>query len=66
MKNLFKNRFPQILAVSAASVGAANAAVPASVTGALDDAAADGLTMGAAVLVVIVGIYALKLLRRAL
>ena len=63
---IFKNRFAQISAVSAASIGAASAAVPATVTTALSDAAADSLTMGAAVLVVIVGIYALKLLRRAL
>lgn len=63
---IFKNRFGQIATLSVASIGAASAAVPASVTTALSDAASDSLTMGSAVLVVIVGIYALKLLRRAL
>lgn len=66
MNKLLKNRLAQIAGISAASVGVASAAVPATVTTALSDAAADSLTMGAAVLVVIVGIYALKLLRRAL
>ncbi|MDP3876536.1 MAG: major capsid protein [Methylobacter sp.] len=63
---IFKNRFAQIAGVSAVSIGVASAAVPAVVTTALSDAGTDSLTMGAAVLVVIVGIYALKLLRRAL
>lgn len=63
---IFKNRYGQIVTLSFASIGAANAALPANVTSALEAAATDGATMGAAVLVAIVGIYALKLLRRAL
>lgn len=45
---------------------AAFAEVPASVTGAITEAGTDASTVGAAVLVVIVGIFAFKLLRRAL
>lgn len=44
----------------------AMAAVDASVTTALSDAKADGATVGAAVLVVIVAIAAFKYIRRAL
>lgn len=42
------------------------AAVPAAVTTAVSDAAVDGATVAAAVLVAIVGIFAIKLMRRAL
>lgn len=66
MNKIFKNRLGQIVTVSAASVGTAMAAVPASVTTAISDAGIDSTVVGAAVLVVIVGIYAFKLLRKAL
>lgn len=42
------------------------AAVPAAVTTAITDAGTDSATVAGAVLVVIVGIFAFKLLRRAL
>lgn len=45
---------------------AAMADVPASVTTALTGAGTDAATVGAAVLVVLVGIYAFKLLRKSL
>jgi hypothetical protein len=51
------------LATSGASV---MAAVPADVSTAIETAGTDATTVGGAVLVVIVGIFALKLLRRAL
>lgn len=66
MKTIFKNRIGQIVIFSVASIGSAMAAVPATVSTALTDAGADAATVGAAVLVVIVGIYAFKLLRKAL
>lgn len=52
--------------VSAAGISAASAAVPTTVTDAITTAGTDAATVGAAVLVVIVGIYAFKLLRKAL
>jgi hypothetical protein len=57
------------IAVGLASLGgavAANAAVDPSVTTALTGAGTDAATVGAAVLVVIVGIFAFKILRKAL
>ncbi|MFP3890742.1 MAG: major capsid protein [Ralstonia sp.] len=57
------------IAVGLASLGgavAANAAVDPSVTTALTGAGTDAATVGAAVLVVIVGIFAFKMLRKAL
>jgi len=51
-----------LLAVS----GAASAAVDAAVSTAISTAGTDAGTVGSAVLVVIVGIYAFKLLRKAL
>jgi len=62
----FKNRFGQVVTVSALGAGSAMAAVPVSVTTAISDAGADAGVIGAAVLVVIVGIYAFKLMRKAL
>lgn len=47
-------------------IASAFAAVPTDVTTALTDAKADGLTVGAAVLVAIVAMYAFKLMRRGL
>ncbi len=52
--------------LSAAGIGSASAAIDASVTTALTTAGTDAATIGAAVLVIIVGIYAFKLLRKAL
>lgn len=46
--------------------GNALAAVPAGVTTAIGDAATDGATVAAAVLVAVVAIYAFKLMRRGL
>ncbi len=66
MKKLLKNRFVQLSAVSAASVGIASAAVDASVTTALTTAGTDAATIGSAVLVVIVAIFGFKMLRKAL
>ena len=52
--------------VVAVSPLSAFAAIDASVTTALTSAGTDAATIGAAVLVIIVGIYAFKLLRKAL
>lgn len=49
-----------------ASAGAATAAVPAAVTTALGDAGVDSLVVAGAVLAVIVGIFAVKLMRKSL
>lgn len=46
--------------------GVASAAVPVAVTDAITAAGTDGATVGAAVFVVIVGIFAIKILRKAL
>lgn len=44
----------------------AHAALPAGVTTAIEDAGTDGITAAGLVLVAIIGIYAVKLVRRAL
>lgn len=54
------------VAGSSLATGSAFAAVPADVTTALSDATGDAATIGAAVLVLIVGIAAFKYMRRAL
>lgn len=54
------------LGLTVAGTMTARAAVPESVTTALDAAAADGITVGGMVLVVVVGIVAFKYLRKAL
>jgi hypothetical protein len=46
--------------------GLTQAAVPASVTTAITDAGADAVTVATAVFVVLVGIFAVKLMRRGL
>lgn len=51
---------------SALSMGSVFAAVPADVTTAIETAGTDAGTIGAAVLVVLVGIAAFKYMRRAL
>ena len=48
------------------AAGSANAALDAGITSAIDTAKSDAATLGAAVLVAIVIIFAIKLLRRAL
>lgn len=58
--------FSKFAVLSAAGVGAANAALPTSVTDATTAAGTDGAAMGAAVLVVLVGITAFKYIRKAL
>lgn len=61
------NRFARFSLASLAVIGgAAQAAVPESVTTAITTAGTDAATVGAAVLVVIVGIAAFKFLRKAL
>jgi len=53
-------------ALVVAGIGSASAAVDAAVTTAISGAGTDAASVGVAVLVVIVGIYAFKLLRKAL
>lgn len=65
MKTL-KRSWVSLLALLALAVSSAHAAVPADVTTAITDAKTDALVIAAAVLVVIVGIYAFKLMRKAL
>jgi hypothetical protein len=64
MKKIYQKILLTLLSVLAAAP--TFAAVPAEVTSALTAASADGLTVAAAVLVIIVGIFAIKLMRRAL
>lgn len=59
-------RLAAMPAVAFAGVGSAFAAVPADVTTALETAGTDAVTIATAVLVAIIGIFAIKLLRRAL
>lgn len=66
MLKVTKIRLAALSAAAVAGVSAAVAAVPADVTTAITTAKTDSETMGAAILVVIVGIFALKLLRKAL
>jgi hypothetical protein len=63
---IFKNRFGQIALLSVAGVGAANATIAVAVTDAITAAGTDAAVVGAAMLVVLVGIRAFKLLRKAL
>ncbi len=48
-----------------AAVGVAHAEIPAAVTSSITTAGTDAATMGAAILVVLIGIWAFKLLRKA-
>ena len=64
-----KNRSMKIAAaglVAAAATGAANAAIDTTVTSAITGAGTDVATLGAAVLVVMVGIKVFKWVRQAL
>lgn len=59
-------KFAIVLApVAILAAQAAHAEVPAGVLTAITTAGVDAATMGAAVLVVLIGIWAFKLLRRA-
>lgn len=60
-----KNRFALALLPVAAVASQAHAEVPAGVLTAITTAGTDAATLGAAVLVVLIGIWAFKLLRRA-
>jgi hypothetical protein len=64
MKNYLKNG--GLVAAGLVFTGVASAVVDPAVTTAISAAGADSAVVGVAVLVVIVGIYAFKLLRRAL
>lgn len=66
MKNWKFGRIDALLASVALMVGQAHAALPAGVTTALDEAKTDGVEAAGLVLVAIIGIYAIKLIRRAL
>lgn len=67
---MFKNRINAVRSLIASgalvAAGAANAAVDAAVTTKITEAAADVATIGAAVLVVMVGIKVFKWVRGAL
>lgn len=56
----------QVGGIFVVGVGSAMAAVPTTVTTAITDAGTDAATLGAAILVVIVGIFSFKLLRKSL
>lgn len=66
MNKSLKLRLAAISAGALAMVGTASAAVDPSVTTAISNAGTDSVTVGAAVFVVIVGIFSIKLLRKAL
>lgn len=66
MNKSLKLRLAAISAGSLAMVGNAFAAVPASVTTAISDAGTDSTAVATAVFVVIVAIFAVKLMRKAL
>ena len=62
---LLKSKKAQLAALSLSSIGSAMAAVPADVTTAMTDAKADVLTIGGAVLLVIVAIAGFRYMKRA-
>lgn len=64
MKTFVKNRFGQLVVLSAAGVGAASAAVPAAVTTAITDSVTDVATIGGAVLIVAITIATFIWLRK--
>lgn len=66
LKMKLANKLMLVGATLVAGISSASAAVDAGVTTAITTAGADASTVGAAVLVVIVGIFAFKLLRKAL
>lgn len=66
MLQTFRVRLKYAALVPVMATGSAFAAVPAGVTTAISDAGTDSVTVAGAVLAVIVGIFAFKLLRRAL
>jgi hypothetical protein len=69
MKNFIKNsvnKFGQVTALVASSVGVASAAVPEGVTTALTGASTDGTTIGYAIFGVLVALFGIKVLRRVL
>lgn len=61
-----KKRLAAVAAVTLAGATNVMAAVPAEVTTAISDSKSDAITVATAVLVVIVAIFAFKLLRKAL
>jgi uncharacterized membrane protein len=58
--------FLKVIGLWLLSLGVCLAAVPAAVTTALGDAGTDSVTVAGVVLAVIVGIFAIKLMRKAL
>jgi hypothetical protein len=67
-KEFFMNKFARFSVFGAAGAALANAAhadVPAAVTTAITTSGTDAGTIGAAVLVVLIGIAAFKFMRRA-
>lgn len=64
--NKFFKKIGLVLAAALGLTEIASAAVPATVTAALTDAGTDAAAVAIAVFVVIVGIFAVKLLRKAL
>ncbi|MEE7624680.1 major capsid protein [Methylobacter sp. Wu8] len=66
MNKSLKLRLAAISAGSLAMVSNAFAAVPAGVTTAISDAGSDTVAVSTAVFVVIVAIYSIKLMRKAL
>lgn len=61
-----KKKFAYLASLPALFAAQAQAAVPTEVTTAIETAGTDAKTVAAAVFVVIVGIFAIKLLRRGL
>lgn len=61
-----KNFIRSAVVSTAVIAGAANAAVPADVTSALETAKADGVSVAGIVLTVVIAIAAFKYIRRAL
>lgn len=59
-------KFAVLAAVLVTGVGSAMAAVPTDVTTAISSAGADAATVAGAVFVAIVGIFAIKLMRKGL
>lgn len=66
MSKALKTRLAAVPAFVLASVGTANAAIPAEVTTALDALSTDALTVAGIVLAAIVAVYAFKFIRKGL
>jgi amino acid transporter len=66
MLQTYRNRLKYFAAVPALAAGSAFAALPAGVDTAISDAGTDGKALAIAVLIALIGIFAIKLMKRGM